>query len=74
MRHQQTDELYVPYREYRVANTLVGRPVIIAEIRSQDAWGFYPMLLDTGADEIVLPAKLMEPLGIEQSDCVMIIH
>lgn len=59
---------YVAYRD--VAQ--VARPIITVDFWFADGSSVHPMLIDTGADNIVLPARLMQPWGIEREACDLV--
>lgn len=48
-------DAYVPYREFPTARGSTGRPVVTVEFRLGEQRFSYPMLVDSGADNIVLP-------------------
>ena len=59
-------EEYVQYRQIHQTS----RPVITMEFRMPGGSFVYPMLVDSGSDNVVLPAELMEPWGIDREDCI----
>jgi hypothetical protein len=48
-------DYFVPYRELNGTD----RPIVVAELRVNGSTEYFPMLLDCGADNIVLPAYLL---------------
>jgi len=59
------NEEWIPYREVRG----VFRPLVMLTFAFPGGVYDHLMLVDTGADNIVLPRSIMEPLGIEPAQC-----
>ena len=58
----------VPYREIR--NNY--RPIVTVDFAIFEEIVSVPMLVDTGADNIVLPQSFADVLGVEMSECCQI--
>ena len=61
-------EHFVPYRPFGE----IYRPVVFVEFLFSDETYGFPMLVDTGADNIVLPYAAMSLCGIEVADCAAV--
>jgi hypothetical protein len=66
-------EVFVPYRDFEVpGGQIVGRPVVTVEFRTRHGSFTHPMLVDTGADNIVIASELMHLLGVTEDDCTRV--
>ena len=57
-------DYFVPYRDMNGTD----RPVVIAELRANGRTEYFPMLLDCGADNVVLPAYLLGTFDLSAAD------
>jgi hypothetical protein len=60
---------WVPYRGYPIAGGMIGRPVVTVEFIHGNLRHSLLMLVDPGADEVVLPRHAVTYLGIDELDC-----
>jgi hypothetical protein len=65
---EASEELYIHYRSYPIPGGLIGRPVVNVLFRLGENVTSFPILVDCGADEIVIPRRLLIPLEVDESE------